>query len=383
MSQFVSDYFYTLPDDSIAQFPASPRDHSKLLVVDKYYRFDRFVYDLPSLLSSRDVLFFNDTAVLRARLFLSRVRISFWWKDRILNSGEVFLLRLIDEYRFEAMISPSKYFRVWSCFFLSDTVFCSVESISFGGRIFLSSCPVSELLLNFWSIPLPPYISYDSSKELLYQSIFAEKLWSVAAPTASLHFTHSLLHSLRDVWVDMHYLTLHVGISTFKPLVHNVVSDNVMHSEYVCISKSLFTTIALVYALSKRIVAIWTTVCRVLESLPYVWVLLPEEEKLAFTDDVIDFWDMISSDVVACDLLIESISFWDDWISFYTRLFIYPWFSFRLVWWLLTNFHLPQSSLLLLVASFLWSKDRLLSLYDHAIRFWYRFCSFGDAMLLI
>ena len=227
---------------------------------------------------------------------------------------------------------------------------------------------IEEMMLAYGELPLPPYIDYTKAKEEDYQTVFAEKSGSVAAPTASLHFTRELLDKLPQEKIS---ITLHVGLGTFQGVDTPDIRDYHIHREMVEIEKSLFSRIASLKKDDKKILAIGTTVCRTLESLPHLWKAFGQTIQENFDLDTRAYWESLSGE----DSYIGNIEIRDETIFFETSIFIYPGKSFQIVDDLITNFHLPESSLLLLVSAFM-GREQTMTLYTKAIENDYRFFSF-------
>ena len=336
---------YQLPDSLIAQAPASPRDHSKLLVLNRDSKqiLDRHFYDVPNFLSADDVLVFNNTQVMPARLPAKR---------KTGGKVEVLLLGPVPEKGeliWEALLRPAKAIKDSEILDIAEQTECTVLSrcsdTSFHLQ-FPDGTDVYQLMSELGSLPIPPYISSTLQDPAQYQSIFAEHEGSVAAPTASLHFSDSVLNALREKAVGMEYVTLHIGYGTFQPIRSQDLSQHQMHSERYFIHPETAETLAKVKAEGKRIVAVGTTVARTLES-----AYIPETK-----------------------------SYKTGWQN--TDLFIYPGYRFQSVDALISNFHLPRSSLLYLVSAFA-SENDMATAYEHAMQSSYRFYSFGDAMLIL
>ncbi|MCB1112439.1 MAG: tRNA preQ1(34) S-adenosylmethionine ribosyltransferase-isomerase QueA [Chlamydiales bacterium] len=336
----LESYHYHLPEQLIAQYPTTPRDHSRLLVVDRksgtlsHHHF----YDLPSLLCKDDTLIFNDTKVIPARLLGQRP-----------NGGkaEVFLTRPLENNRWEALVRPGKKLRKGGVVFFGDDLKCVVESVSDEGtRIVRFDCngDFNCLLEKYGSIPLPPYIQRSADAEVdadRYQTVYASKPGAVAAPTAGLHFTPEVMQNLAQCGVGQLRVTLHVGLGTFLPVQNDDITKHRMHSERFIINDEAAR--ALNEKSSGRRVCVGTTSCRVLES--------------------------ISGDLATPG-------------EYETNIFIYPGYTFKRMDGLLTNFHLPGSTLLMLVSAFA-GYDLIMQAYDEAVKEKYRFFSYGDAMLIL
>jgi S-adenosylmethionine:tRNA ribosyltransferase-isomerase len=255
-----------------------------------------------------------------------------------------------------------------------------IIGISQNGRFLRAyGTTIEELMIEFGELPLPPYISYDSSKERDYQTVFAEKSGSVAAPTASLHFTRELIEKLPHEQI---YITLHVGLGTFQWVDTPDIRDYHIHRETVEITASLWEKIATLKKSGKKILAVGTTVCRTIESLPFVWKKLTENERKWIPNEVQKYWDNLTRDIEDALYISDLVSIQEDALfRFGTSIFIYPGKRFSLVDDLITNFHLPESSLLMLVSAFI-GREEILATYEAAIEKKYRFFSFWDGMYL-
>jgi len=348
----LSDFDYELPKECIAQFPAKRRDESRLIVLDRgggdirETRFSNF----PRFLQEGDVLVVNESRVIPARLFGRR------------KSGglvEVFLVRRLADKRWVAMVRPASRLRTGESVLIGER---NLE-ISLGERLgageWIVNLPgdVEEhaFIKAYGHVPLPPYIERDDGSEDAerYQTIFARREGSVAAPTAGLHFTEEVLLDIKRRDVTLVPVTLHVGPGTFRALSDETVENNRLEPESVLVMKDLWEEIEEAKRSKRRIVAVGTTVTRVLESLAR-GPLINQEERV-----------------------IEGQTY----VSGTTDLFIYPGFTFRIVDALLTNFHLPKSSLFLLVSAFA-GLETMRTTYRWAISRKFRFYSYGDAMFI-
>lgn len=336
-----ASFDYTLPQALIAQHPAQRRDESRLLVVPAQGALRHAAFkEIVDLLTPGDLLVANDARVLRARFFPRRARG---------GKAEVLLLHPAAEAGcWEAMARPGKRVRKGDRLALSAD--CGIEIVDWacgGNRIvrFFGITPEAAMA-QFGILPLPPYIDRppDDADER-YQTVYAHRDGSVAAPTAGLHFTPELLNALRERGVGWTTITLHVGAGTFRPVKTEDLREHVMHAELYEIGPEAASAIAAARANGGRVVAVGTTVLRTLEAA-----------------------------AKESDGTIEPGSRW-------TSIFIHPPYEFRVVDALLTNFHLPRSTLLMLVAAFA-GRERVLAAYEEAIRVEYRFYSFGDAMFL-
>ena len=341
-----SDFHYDLPAELIAQAPLAERSASRLLVVpagaDAFS--DRHVRDLPELLQPGDLLVFNDTRVIPARLFGQK------------ESGgrvEVLIERLLPDARARVQMRASKSPRPGSRIVLDGGGQAEVmerDDAFFVLRFELGE-PLEQWLARVGRLPLPPYIQRepDAADAERYQTVFAREVGAVAAPTAGLHFDHGLLQRLRERGIDSGHVTLHVGAGTFQPVRVDDVHSHTMHSEWINVGAELVAKIRRTRAAGGRVVAVGTTVVRALESAWRRSEAMPDGQLQPFAGE--------------------------------TRIFIFPGYRIRSVDALVTNFHLPESTLLMLVSAFA-GKERIFDAYRHAVEQRYRFFSYGDAMLL-
>ena len=379
----LDDYDFVLPSDRIAHHAVSPADSCDLCVyqADNQQIDDAVFRDIVDLLDERDVLVCNDSRVMHARLRITEPRV-----------GEIFFLRLSDQdpYTCEALISPGKKFRVWTTWsFPARDTRIDVVEMTEEGRVLRSSRPWYELLDAYGEMPLPPYVDYSDTAADQYQSLFAQEAWSVAAPTASLHFTRPLLERLHHQGVVLHTATLHIGLWTFQRVESHDITQHAIHDEPISLGRRMRATIAQEKHADKRHIAVGTTVTRTLESMPYLRRLLRHDAASSqivhkmLTSTAIARWDTLTADVSLEDARRYIPTWHVDWqgVTAATELFLYPGCRFFLVDALITNFHLPKSSLLMLVAAFIWY-DEMCRIYQHALAGSYRFYSFGDAMFL-
>ncbi|MHB1944950.1 MAG: tRNA preQ1(34) S-adenosylmethionine ribosyltransferase-isomerase QueA [Metallibacterium sp.] len=335
-----SDFHYPLPADLIAQAPLSERSASRMLTLDvagAAWR-DEHVRDLPAQLRAGDLLVFNDTRVLPARLFAR--------KDTG-GVAEILIERIIGGHEVRAQLGVSKKPRPGTCLALADG--SRVRVLGREGEFFLLRFEVDEalehLLQRLGQMPLPPYIARapDAADAERYQTVFARHAGAVAAPTAGLHFDAALLHALRARGVRFGCVTLHVGAGTFQPLRGERVEDHHMHREWINVGAALVEQIRHARAAGGRVIAVGTTVVRALESAAPGGALAPCAGE--------------------------------------TDIYILPGYRFSQIDALLTNFHLPESTLLMLVSA-LAGREFMLAAYRHAVAARYRFFSYGDAMLI-
>lgn len=336
----LSDFDYELPEERIAQFPCEPRDHSRLLKVnmDTGELVHQHFYNLIDDVEAGDLLVFNDTRVIPARLIGAKP-----------TGGkvEVFLLTRLDANRWEVLVKPGKKARIGQEIIFGDELRCTVEdNTDFGGRIvrFEYEGIFEEVLDRLGETPLPPYIKEKLADKERYQTVYARENGSAAAPTAGLHFTKEMLAKLETKGVNLAFVTLHVGLGTFRPVNVENILEHVMHKEYYSVSAEAAEAIRRTREAGGRVIAVGTTAVRTLESA---------------ADE---------------DGTITPKTGW-------TQIFIYPGYRFKVVDALVTNFHLPKSTLLMLVSA-LSSRELMLKAYKVAVEEKYRFFSFGDAMFL-
>ena len=336
-----SDFYYDLPEELIAQTPATPRDSSRLLVYDRTKRNieHRIFRDVTEYLKSGDVLVINNTKVLPARLYAHTQ-----------NGGavEVLLLKRLDIDTWEVLVKPGKKCTVGKKLVVSDELSLTVQSVTDSGeRIvkFEFDGVFEEILDRVGNMPLPPYIKQKLKDKNRYQTVYAKYDGSAAAPTAGLHFTPELLKKIKDMGVEIVEVLLHVGLGTFRPVKEEIITDHKMHSEYYEVSETAAAKINSAKREGRRIIAVGTTSVRTLESATDEnGVVIPQKGS--------------------------------------TQIFIYPPYKFKCVDALITNFHLPESTLIMLVAA-MCGREEILSVYETAVREKYRFFSFGDAMLVL
>ncbi len=329
----LEDFDYHLPEELIAQKPASPRDHSRLLIFDRKNGqiIDDFFYNIGKYLPGSTTLLVNNSKVEKCRLLFDD------------GKTEIFVTKAIDNKTVEAMVRPGKKFRPGKRIELTAGVTATTNHIEKDGlrNLSLSHSLDDDIFEPYKYTPFPPYIERDESLADRYQTVFAKDEGSKAAPTAGLHFTPELLENLELAGIKKREVTLHVGLGTFAPVKADRIEDHIMHSEWYRITDK--QAVHLNEATS--ITAVGTTSVRVLESAPK-----KNGKFIASSGD--------------------------------TDIFITPGYSFRSVDHLITNFHLPKSTLLMLIAAFV-GFDEMRNIYDHAIKEKYRFYSFGDAMLLL
>ena len=336
-----SDFYFDLPEELIAQTPLERRDSSRLLHLDKVTGEleHRHFYELLDYLREGDCMVFNDSRVLPARLIGSRPTG---------GSVELVLLRDLGEGRWECLSRPGRKTKPGTeILFGNGELKATVESVAEGGNrivrfdyegIFL------EVLERLGKMPLPPYIKEELQDSERYQTVYSREIGSAAAPTAGLHFTKELMEKIAAKGVKLCYVTLHVGLGTFRPVKAEEIEDHEMHSEFCIIPEETARIVSETKKKGGRVIAVGTTSCRTLESFAGVDGSLPAT-------------------------------------SGWTNIFIYPGYTFKCVDALVTNFHLPESTLIMLVSA-LAGREHVLHAYEEAVKERYRFFSFGDAMFI-
>ena len=350
----LSDFNYHLPEELIAQTPIEPRDHSRLLKLnssDGQIEENKF-YSILDELSENDVLVLNKTRVINARLH---------WNNESWRMVEIFLHKQISEDSWDCLVFPGKKLKpgrkVKFYYSISPEsekeknekviLEATVQEITEAWRIMKFSKSWIEFLQTIeklGEIPMPPYIKEKLQNSERYQTVWSEIEWSVAAPTASLHFTDELLQKIKDKWVKIEKVLLHVWLGTFMAVKSDNILEHNMHSEYIELEKEVANRLNNYKSEWKRIIAVWTTSIRVLETM--------SDEKW-----IIHAWNKD------------------------TDIFIYPGYNWKFVDAIITNFHLPKSTLLMLVSSFAW-KENIVKAYKYAVKNKFRFFSFWDAMFI-
>ncbi|HMY80993.1 MAG TPA: S-adenosylmethionine:tRNA ribosyltransferase-isomerase [Candidatus Absconditabacterales bacterium] len=388
MSLYALDsYEYLLPDQLIAQLPHNPPDQCRLLVVDTQnatWKHDRFDTALIQGLNTSSVLFFNTSKVVKARIPLDDALIILSTGTVIpgISGGELlYLTHSSDDGCYEFLVKPGSKLKPGTRIIITKNnvlYTLDIREQSLYGRIIYYSGSMFNLLDEVGQMPLPPYIEYNTSKESSYQPVMATTPGSVASPTASLHFTHNLLTGLSTKGVITDQVTLHVGLGTFKSIQTNDVRDHQIHNEQAQVDLGIFERIMNYKLTHKTIVAVGTTTTRTLESLPYLFQSLRQTLSDKLSSDIFDYWSKIS--VTHNPLgIIYSPTVVGDNIVFGCQLYITPGFHFCIIDQLITNFHLPKSSLMVLVASMM-GHDLMMKVYQDAVSQQYMFYSFGDAM---
>ena len=337
-----SDFYYDLPEELIAQTPIEPRDHSRLMVLDKKTGSigHRHFYDIIDYLNPGDCLVMNDSRVLPARLLGQRPTG---------GAVEVLLLRDLGGGAWECLVKPGKKARPGAKITFGDGILKGeiIDVVDEGNRLiqFHYEGIFEEILDQLGEMPLPPYITHKLKDKNRYQTVYAKHEGSAAAPTAGLHFTKELLEQVKAKGVNIAHVTLHVGLGTFRPVKVDDVEQHHMHSEFYIVDEDQAKLINDTKKNGGRVIAVGTTSCRTLES------------------------------AAGEDGILKAGSGW-------TEIFIYPGYKFKMIDGLITNFHLPESTLVMLVSA-LAGKENIMHAYEVAVQERYRFFSFGDAMLIL
>lgn len=337
----LSDFMYDLPEERIAQTPVEPRDHSRLMVVhrDTGAIEHKHFYDVIDYLNPGDALVINDTRVIPARLYGERPTG---------GACEVLLLKQLAPKKWETLVKPGKKLKPGAEIVFGDGRLRGrvLETTDVGGRIVAFECEgtFEAVLDELGEMPLPPYIHEALEDRERYQTVYAKREGSAAAPTAGLHFTPELLEKIREKGIEIVPVLLHVGLGTFRPVKVENVEDHHMHTEYFEVSEEAAEKVNAARARGNRVIAVGTTSVRTLESACESGKLLPMRGD--------------------------------------TGIFIRPGYRYQMVDALITNFHLPGSTLMMLVSA-LYDREKILAAYELAVKEQYRFFSFGDAMLIL
>ena len=276
------------------------------------------------------------------------------------------------------MVKPGSKLKIGATVLLWDKRLTIVDNFDYG-RVIQYDGDIFALLEEFGQMPLPPYVEYSQEKESDYQPAMAKEPWSVASPTASLHFTAKFLNELEAKGVNFDYVTLHVGIWTFRPIKTINIKDFDIHTELCQIDLGIFERIMKYKLNNKRIIAVGTTACRTLESLPYLFMQCKELLLELLWKEIFTYREDLTKDIYQHTNFIVDPTINTQNISFACKLYITPWFRFLILDQLITNFHLPKSSLMVLLASFM-GYEFMMQAYEEAIKKNYMFYSFGDAM---
>ena len=339
----VTDYYFDLPQEQIAQDPLEDRSSSRLLVLDKETgEYSHHVFrEITEFLKPGDCLVLNNTKVIPARLFGE--------KEGTQAKIEILLLKRKENDVWETLVKPGKKAKVGTKIIFGGGLLVGevIDIVEEGNRLiqFTYEGIFEEILDQLGQMPLPPYITHQLKDKNRYQTVYAKYDGSAAAPTAGLHFTPELLQQVKDMGVDIAEVTLHVGLGTFRPVKVDNILEHHMHSEFYVVEQEQAALVNETKRNGGRVICVGTTSCRTLESAT------DEEGKL------------------------QAGSGW-------TEIFIYPGYQFKIMDGLITNFHLPESTLLMLVSAFA-GKEKIMAAYKEAVRERYRFFSFGDAMFIV
>ena len=340
-----SDYYFDLPQELIAQYPAEPRDHSRLLIMDRSsgQLQDRYFYNIVDYLHEGDVVVINNSKVIPARLYGHK---------RTGANIEILLLKQIGNDCWECLVRPGKRLQKGTEVIISDMLQLSAvveDYLEDGKRLVYFHYPHDS---NFYSLldevgkmPVPPYITKELENNDDYQTIYAKPLGSAAAPTAGLHYTEELIEKIKAKGVEFAEVTLHVGLGTFRPVKEEDITKHIMHSESYSVDAKNAAIIQKAKEEGRRVICTGTTSCRTLESI------YAKHNRI-------------------CECHED------------TNIFIYPGFEFKVMDGLITNFHLPESTLIMLVCAFA-GYEKTMNAYKHAVDDRYRFFSFGDAMFIV
>ena len=340
-----SDFFYDLPEELIAQTPLEPRDSSKMMVLSKENDniLHKHFYDVCDYLNEGDTLILNNTRVLPARIY--------GVKEETGAVVEFLLLNQLENDVWEALAGPGKRAKVGTVFSFGEGILkCEVtEVLENGNRIIKFNYDKNDNFFNVLDkvgeMPLPHYITEELQDKERYQTVYSKELGSAAAPTAGLHFTNEILNKLKSKGVNIGYVTLHVGLGTFRPVKAEKIEDHKMHTEHYHLPKETAELIINTKKAGGRVIAVGTTSCRTLESVATFCGEIKEDDRN-------------------------------------TDIFIYPGYKFKCIDGLITNFHLPESTLIMLVSAF-YGYEKTLKAYKTAVDEKYRFFSFGDCMIIL
>jgi S-adenosylmethionine:tRNA ribosyltransferase-isomerase len=338
----LEDFYFDLPQELIAQDPIEDRSSSRLLVLDKETgKIEHHIFkEIVNYLNPGDCIVINDTKVIPARLIGARVGTD--------AKIEVLLLKRREDNVWETLVKPGKKAKIGTRISFGEGLLVGevIDVVEEGNRLikFEYEGIFEEILDKLGQMPLPPYITHELKDKNRYQTVYAKHEGSAAAPTAGLHFTNELLEQIREKGIEIARVTLHVGLGTFRPVKVENILEHHMHSEFYCIEESEATKINNAKENGKRVICVGTTSCRTLESAALE------------------------------NGFVKATSGW-------TEIFIYPGYQFKVIDALITNFHLPESTLLMLVSA-LAGKENILNAYENAVKEKYRFFSFGDAMFI-
>jgi S-adenosylmethionine:tRNA ribosyltransferase-isomerase len=353
----IDDFNYDLPEHYIAQTPLEPRDASKLMLLNRQTgTISHHIFrEIGAFLRSGDVLVMNNTRVIPARLKAHKAETG--------GAVEILLLRQMNDTDWQVIVGGKRVFKGTKLGFTGSTITAEViEEGEESGRTVRFSQSVNDLLVDLGEMPLPPYIHTRLDDDERYQTVYSQYKGSAAAPTAGLHFTPELLLQLRDKGVHLAYCTLHIGLDTFQPVKADVITDHKIHHEFARLDATNARIINEAKLAGGRIIAVGTTSARTLETAGILSAGGDPAHPAASSDSCA--WRPV-------------IAFERD-----TNLFIYPGYQWRVVDAMITNFHLPKSTLLMMLSAFA-GRETILNAYENAKQENYRFFSFGDAMLIV
>lgn len=395
----IDDYDYVLPDERIAKFPLSPRDSSKLLVYDNGRIGHRRFYELPEVLPQDALLVFNNTRVIQARLRFRKptgALIEIFCLEPLYPAEYTQSLQSAGSCRWLCLVGNAKKWKDGELNMTFDHDGLTTRLSAQRGQAHGDGYEITfawddatitfgELLERLGELPIPPYLNRrtEESDKTTYQTVYSKVEGSVAAPTAGLHFTPTVLSALRAKGIDCEELTLHVGAGTFKPVKSDTIEGHEMHTEYISVSRTLIERLR---ETDRRIVAVGTTSVRTLESLYYIGVTLAENEDATAEELRVKQWMPYGEhrDLSRKEAMERILRYLDrtgaDRLVSATRIIIAPGYKFHVADGIVTNFHQPRSTLLLLVSAFVGGDWR--SIYDYALDNGFRFLSYGDSSLL-
>ncbi len=334
----LENFYYELPDSFIAQEPLQKRDHSKLLLLDKKtgrISHDIF-YNVASYLKKGDILVLNESRVDKCRLAGNR--------EKTAGKTECFILEKLKDNRYLVLLKPSKRIKENDVINIGEFFYKVVKKLDYGKAEVIFSDDIGKITAKYGLVPLPPYIKNEFIDAERYQTIYAKTYGSAAAPTAGFHFTSELMEKISAIGISFAKLTLDIGLDTFRPIIEENVEEHVIHSESYCLAASEAQKIREARQLGGRVIAVGTTSVRVLETVMSKFGSIRQDEGK-------------------------------------TSLYIYPGYEFRAVDGIITNFHLPHSTLLVMVSAFA-GRENIINAYEEAKKNFYRFFSFGDCMFI-
>lgn len=389
----IDDFDYSLPNEKIAQFPLSERDLSKLLVYKNQKITDDFFYNVSEFLNEKDFLFFNNTKVVQARLNLQKSsggKIELFCLEPNGNKEINIALQQKGNVVWNCLVGGAKKWKAGKIFIEENNVKLEAEKLKqqndtfeIAFNWFPSELSFAEVLDKLGHIPLPPYMNRDDKIEdkNRYQTIYAKWEGSVAAPTAGLHFTNRVFKSLDEKGIKKDFVTLHVGAGTFKPVKSTTIGEHEMHAEYIEVTKSNLQNIL---ANEGNIIAVGTTSLRTLESLHWMGIKAKNGERNLNLSQW-DAYSLAEENISLSETITELLKFLETYrlekIIAQTQIIIGPGYKLKVAKGIITNFHQPKSTLLLLIASFLGNQWR--EIYNHALTNNYRFLSYGDSCLFL